>query len=108
MPICEHWTPWRFSEYAVYSDYDSLRKDTVSNGIDAVLKPIEYGQIRIPLRIFHPCLIFDNYQNLAADLPGPVNHIRTGSDITDKIRIVTDRTDRYGIPFRSVRSTCKC
>ena len=76
MPICEHWTLGRFSEYAIYCDYDNLRKDTVSNGINTVLKPIEYGQIRIPLRIFHPCLIFDNYQNLAADLPGPVNHIQ--------------------------------
>ena len=47
----------------------------------------------LSLRIFHPCLFFDNYQSLAADLPGPVNNTRTDTDITDKIRIVTDHED---------------
>ena len=68
------------------------------------LIPIRYGQ----LRGFHPCLIFDNYQSLAADLPGPVNNARTDTDFTDMIRIVTDRTDNYGSPIRSVRSDRKC
>ena len=60
----------------------------------------------LPLRILHLCLIFDKYQNLAADLPGPVNNVRTG--ITDKIRIVMDRTDIYGSPIRCVRRIRKC
>ena len=62
----------------------------------------------ISLRIFHPCLFFDNYQSLAADLPDPVNSTRTDTDITDKIRIVTDRTDKYRSPILSVRSVRKC
>ena len=63
----------------------------------------------LSLRIFHPCLFFfDNYQSLATDLQGPVNKTRTGTVITDKIRIVTDRTDKYGSPIRSVRSVRKC
>ena len=63
------------------------------------LIPIRYGQ----LRFFNPCLIFDNYQSLAADLPGPVNDARTDTDFTDMIRIVTDRTDKYGSPIRRLR-----
>ena len=58
---------------------------TFSYGIDTVLIPIGYGHIR-PLGIFHPCLIFDSYQNLAADHPGPVNNLRTCTDNSDKIR----------------------
>ena len=90
-----------------------MRKDTgtFSYGIDTVLIPIRYGQIRILvpiIRIFYPCLFFDSYQSLATDLPGPVNKARTGTDITDKIRIVTDRTDKYGSSIRSDRSVRKC
>ena len=55
------------------------------HGLDTNRIDKRFGKIRIQLRIFHPCLIFDNYQNLAADLPGPVKNIRTGTDITDKI-----------------------
>ena len=70
-------------------------KNTFSYGIDIVLIPIGYGQIRkmpsqlpwhyLPLWIFYPCLISDSCKNLAADLPGPVNNARTGTNITDKI-----------------------
>ena len=90
-----------------------MRKDTFSYGIDTVLIPIRYGQIRIPLptimdfscvSVFFFFFFFYNYQSLAAELPGPVNNTRTDTDITDKIRIVTDRTDKYGSPIRSVRS----
>ena len=62
----------------------------------------------LQLRGFHPCLIFDNYQILAADPPGPVNNERTDTDFTDMIRIVTERTDKYGSPIRSVCSERKC
>ena len=41
------------------------------------------------------------------DLPGPVKNTRTGTGITDKIRIVKDRTDKYGSPIGSVRSVRK-
>ena len=68
-----------------------------------VLIPIRYGQIRILLPT-----ITDNYQSLVADHPGPVNNTPTDTDITDKIRIVTDWTDKYESPIRSVRSVCKC
>ena len=77
----------------------------------AALIPIRYGQIRILLPIiadFSSVPVFDNYQSLAADLPGPVNNTRIDTDITDKIRIVTDRTDKYGSPICSVRSVRKC
>ena len=36
-----------------------------------------------------------------------MNNIRTGTDITDKIRLETDKADRYGSPIRSVRSVPK-
>ena len=88
-----------------------LRKDTFSYEIDPVLIPIRYGQIRILIPTitgFHPCLIFYNNQSLIADFSGPVNSTRTGTDITDKIRIVTVRTDKYGSHIRSVRSVRKC
>ena len=91
--------------------------------IGTVLIPIRYGQIRIiylSLRIFHPyrfLFFFYHYQSFfihttyftyLADLPGPVNNTRTDTDITDNIRIVTDRTDKYGSPIRSIRSIRKC
>ena len=63
-----------------------LRQDTFSYGIDTVLIPIRYGQ----LRVFHPCLIFDNSQSLAADLPCPVNNARTDTDFYGY------DTNRYG------------
>ena len=53
-------------------------------------------------------LLFYNYQSFAADLPSPVNNTRTGTDITDKIRIITDRTDKYGSPIHNVRSEREC
>ena len=48
----------------------------------------------LPLQILRP--FFDNYRNLAADLSGPVNETRTGTEISDKKRIITDRADRNG------------
>ena len=59
--------------------YDKIR-------LVRILIPIRYGQ----LRVFHPCLIFDHYQSLAADLPCPVNNARTDTDF-----YVYD-TNRYG------------
>ena len=93
-----------------------------SYGIDTGLIPIRYGQIRILLLpiimdfssvsvfffFFFFFFFLDNYQGLAADRPGPVNNTRKGTDITDKIRIVTDKKDKYGSPIRSVRSVRKC
>ena len=87
-----------------------MRKDTFSYGTDTVLIPIRYEQIRILLPVLTDVSsvpIFDNYQSFAADLLGPANNTRTRTDITDKIRIVTDRTDQYGRPIRSVRSLRK-
>ena len=77
-----------------------MRKDTFSNVTGTVLIPIRYGQTRIP--------IITDFSSVsviltAADLPGPVNNTRTGTDVTDKMRIVTDWTDKYGSPIRSVR-----
>ena len=69
--------------------------------------PIRYGKFRILLPIITD-FSSDNYQSLAADLPGPVNNTRTDTDLTDKIRIVTDRADKYGSPISSVRSASKC
>ena len=85
-----------------------MRKGTFSYGIDTVLIPIRHGQIRILLPIIRACFFFDNFQSLAVDLPGPVNNTRTGTDITDTIRGVTDRADKYGSPIRSVCSVRKC
>ena len=89
-----------------------MRKDTFSCGIDTVLIPIKYGQIRILLPIITDFssvpVFFDNYQSLAADRPGPVNNTRTSTNNTDKIRIVTDMTDKYGSPTHSARSVRKC
>ena len=81
-----------------------IRKNTFSNGIDTALIPIEYGQIRILLPSMADCLSV--LVLTAADRPGPVNNTRTGTDITDEIRIVTDRTDKNGSPIRSVCDLC--
>ena len=81
------------------------------------LDAIRYGQIRINAFSYVPLptitdrpsahAIFDSYENLPADLPRPEDTLRTVTDITDEIRIVTDRTDRYGTPIRSVHSVRK-
>ena len=81
------------------------------------LDAIRYGQIRINAFSYVPLpTITDRpsahafltvMKNLPADLPRPEDTIRTVTDITDEIRIVTDRTDRYGTPIRSVRSVRK-
>ena len=78
------------------------------------LDAIRYGQIRINAFSYVPLptitdrpsahAFFDSYENLPADLPSPEDTIRT---VTDEIRIVTDRTDRYGTSIRSVRSVRK-
>ena len=74
-----------------------------------VLIPNRYGQIRILLPIITDFssvpVFFDNYQSLTADLPVPVNNTRTSTDITDKIRIVTDRTDTYRAPAAYVSAS---
>ena len=57
------------------------------------------------LRIIHPCPIFYFFQNLGAGGIGQYVKIRA---YTEKIRIVTNMTDRYERPVRSVRSIRMC
>ena len=85
-----------------------MRKDAFSYGTETVLIRTDSNTITFHYGFFIRSCYFDNYQSLAADLPGPVNNRRKGTDITDKIRIVTDRTDKYGSPIRSVRSVRNC
>ena len=56
-------------------------------------------------RIIDPCPIFDFFQNLGADGIGQYVKIRA---YTEKIRIVTDMTDRYERPVRSVAAASGC
>ena len=78
-------------------DRGMIRLETDSN------KCLQLRTIAYHYRSSIRACIFDSYENLPADLPRPEDTIRTVTDITDEIRIVTDRTDRYGTPIRSVR-----
>ena len=63
-----------------------MRKDAFSYGTETVLVRTDSNTITYHYGFFIRACYFDNYQSLAADLPGPVNNTRTGTDITDKIR----------------------